>query len=281
MRAHLTPFRNQLPLQVTQYITFLSNTLSGKGKFVVNGASVTFPGTLDGVSLSVNVGTLTLTSSSSLFCLGDVILAGGILISNLNLTVGALTMTGGTLDGTGTIFVSHYSTWNTGTIQGKGELINDADVALSSGCLVTHLEADTTLGSIKLSRNFLNRGNLTFNSGGQMNLSSFVDNRGTIKLNGYGSIRSLSGSASLQNFKNGTIRQSLYPEFVIEVPLVNYGLVQVLYGTLSTKSFTQVIRSQPLKTHTLVSDVWNAEIKGGSLAGQGTVNATVINSGEN
>ncbi|HYK00641.1 MAG TPA: hypothetical protein VE974_02725 [Thermoanaerobaculia bacterium] len=225
----------------------ISGTLAGTEKVRFSGAAATVSGTWSGMPIEV---------------------AGGSVAFNSNGTIPALTLSGGTLAGSGDVTVSGPSTWSGGTIAGSGALTFD------TGATVTMPGTN----AVTLSRPLLNKGTIDFTavSNGMLIAGVAVTNDGTFDIQSSQGIAATAGTPPFVN--RGTLKKSSGPGVMqFAPPLSNSGMVQVESGTLhvsgnyaQSDGTTTILAGATLQTEMLSLD-------GGSLTGNGSVAGTVAN----
>jgi len=226
----------------------ISGTLAGTGTVRFSGAAATVSGTWSGMPIEVSGGSAALNSSG---------------------TIPALTLSGGTLTGSGNVTVSGPSTWSGGTIAGSGAL------TFGNGATITMTGANAAT----LSRPLLNQGTINFAAAS----SAMVINGVPITNSGTLDIQSASQdilvTAGTPPFVNsGTLKKSAGAGAVqFAAPLMNTGVVEIDAGTLNVSGTygqsagtTDVRPGATLQTATLA-------LNGGSLVGNGTIAGTVDN----
>jgi len=225
----------------------ISGTFTGPGKFRFSGAAATVNGAWSESAIDVT---------------------GGSVVLNTNGTIPTLTMSGGTLAGSGNVTVSGPSTWSGGSIVGSGALTFDTGAAVTmSGTSAT-----------TLNRPLLNNGTVTFTAASSAMLIAGVPvtNNGTFDIQSSQSIMVTAGTPPFMN--NGTLKKSAGAGVMqFAAPLMNSGLVQAIAGTLNfsgtyaqSAGTTDVLPGATLQTATL-------SLNGGSLTGNGTIAGTVDN----
>ena len=224
----------------------ISGTLAGTGTLRFSGAAATVSGTWSGMPIEVTAGSAALNSNG---------------------TIPELTLSGGTLTGSGDVTVSGPSTWSGGTIAGSG------DFTFDTGATVTMPGANP----VTLSRGLLNRGtiNYTAASNGMLIDGARLRNSGTFDIQSLQEIAATPGTPSFANF--GTLKKSSAGVMQFGAPLSNDGLVRIESGTMQfggnyaqSDGTTTILAGATLQTATL-------SLNGGSLTGNGTVAGTVAN----
>jgi uncharacterized repeat protein (TIGR01451 family) len=223
----------------------ISGTLAGTGTFRFSGAAATVNGAWSGMTIDV---------------------AGGSVALNTSGTIPALTLSGGTLAGSGNLTVAGPSTWSGGTIGGGGALTFDAGATV----------AMPGTSAATLSRPLLNNGTIHFAAASSALVIDNVPvtNNGTLDIQSSQSILVTAGTPPFVN--NGTLTKSGGAGVMqFAAPLSNTGLVQAGAGTLhfsgtydQSAGTTDVLSGATLQTATL-------SLAGGSLIGNGTVAGTV------
>ncbi len=253
------------------------------GSFDLTGATLGLSGgthNFDGGSKLSGGGTVKLPSGTVNFNAGSLWDTGGAVeLSGSALTVNpgsaisiaSLTMTAGSLGGTGTVTVSGAMSWTGGEMNGAG--LTDAAGSLSiSGA-----------GSKRLiSRTLKNSGTAIWTGTGPIHTGSaaLIDNTGSwdnqnsdvLMFNGLG--------GPMSTFRNaGTFKKSAGAgPTTIGLPFTSSGAVQALTGTLKfTQGYTQTAGSTVLNGGALESAT-AMDIQGGTLTGAGTITAPSVNS---
>jgi hypothetical protein len=225
----------------------ISGALAGTGKFRFSGAAVTVSGAWSGMAIDVT---------------------GGSVALNTNGTLPALTLSGGTLAGSGGLTVTGASTWSGGTMGGSGTLTFDTGATV----------AMPGTSSTTLARPLLNNGIINFAASSSAMLIDHVPvtNNGMVDIQSSQSILVTAGTPPFIN--NGTLKKSTVAGVMeFAAPLSNSGLVQIGAGTLhfsgtytQSAGSTDVLPGATLQT-TMLS------LNGGTLAGNGTIDGTVNN----
>jgi uncharacterized repeat protein (TIGR01451 family) len=225
----------------------ISGPLAGSGKFRFSGAAATVNGAWSGMAIDVTGGSVALNTSG---------------------TIPALTLSGGTLAGSGNVTVSGPSTWSGGTIGGSG--------ALTFGAGATVAMPGTS--AMTLARPLLNNGIINFAAASSAMLIDGVPvtNSGTFDIQSSQSILVTAGTPPFSN--SGTLKKSAGAGVVqFAAPLMNSGVVEIDAGTLNVSGTyaqsagtTDVRPGATLQTATLA-------LNGGSLTGNGTIAGNVDN----
>jgi fibronectin-binding autotransporter adhesin len=208
-------------LQATSYAlqggTIISNATLGTGTATVTTGTTTLNGLLNATTVNVNSGALNLGAADRLANGAAVTIAGGTLgMGANNDTVGAFTISSGTLGGSGTLTAASYSLQG-GTINanlGAGAATNSAGTTTLNGTLGT-TNLVVSGGTINLgSANRLDNGLALTISGGTLGLGansdtvgSFVISSGTLDGSGTltASTYALDGGTVAGNLGAGTI----------------------------------------------------------------------------
>ncbi|HKS23076.1 MAG TPA: hypothetical protein VJZ76_09790 [Thermoanaerobaculia bacterium] len=224
----------------------ISGSLAGTGKFRFSGAAATVTGAWSGQRIEV---------------------AGGSVAFNSDGTFPDLTLSGGTLTGSGNVTVTGPATWSGGTIAGSGALTFDANANVT-------MPGD--VGAATLSRALSNKGTITFAaaSNGLLIDGVAITNDGTFDIQ---STQPITVSPNTPPFANsGTLKKSAGINLMqFAAPLANSGTVRIETGAIqfsdtyvqSTGS-TTVLGGASLQTATL-------SLNGGTLGGNGTISGTV------
>ncbi len=225
----------------------ISGTLAGTGTARFSGAAATVSGTWSGMTIEV---------------------AGGSVALNTSGTIPALTLSGGTLAGSGDVRVTGPSAWSGGTIAGSGAFSFD------TGATVTMPGTNP----VTLSRPLLNKGTINFTAAanGMLIAGVAVTNTGTLDIQSSQGIAVTPGTPAFVN--TGTLKRSSGSGVMqFAAPVSNSGLVQVESGTMQFSGTyaqgagtTNILPGATLQTATL-------SLNGGSLTGNGTVAGTVAN----
>jgi len=225
----------------------ISGALAGTGTLRFSGAAATVTGTWSGMPIEVT---------------------GGSAALDTNGTIPALTLSGGTLTGSGDVTVSGPSAWSGGTIAGSG------DFTFGTGATVTMPGTNAAT----LSRPLLNQGtiNYTAASNGMVIAGVAVTNDGTVDIQSSQPITATAGTPPFVN--HGTLKKSSGSGVMqFGAPLANSSQVQIESGTMEfggtytqTAGTTTILSGATLQTETLSVD-------GGTLTGNGTVAGTVDN----
>ena len=242
----------------------ISGSIAGSGTIVFSGAAVTVTGPFSIPTLSLTAGSVTLDANGS---------------------ADALAMTGGTLDGSGTLTLTNGGTWSGGTMSGSGTTINPATKTLSISAPVTlnsrTLQNDGTLtvsGNVSGSGTLANGGTLnaaanltlgvTVNNSGQIATSNTLTlsgggthNGGTFTATAPGSIAFSSGTHSMSG--GGSIGGTGTLSFSGAAVTVG---VPINAGTLSVSAGTATLDAN--------SSAGAFTMTGGTLGGSGTLTLT-------
>ena len=162
----------------------------------------------------------------------DVTIASGSVDLSVNMTITSLTLSGGTLTGSGTLTAAGLVTWTAGTMSGSGSTVAMAGMALggSSKTLdqrtvvlsagTAAMDAAGSSISMQNGATFTNQGTFELsNDGGLTTTQGFFDGGGSGAFNNPGTLRKLATGSS------GTSRFS-------GVAMNNTGSVEVQAGTL-------------------------------------------------
>ncbi len=165
----------------------VSSGSQGSGTLNVNGAD-----TMTG-AIAVTGGTLTMQATNSVTASSVSVTAGALTMNNTAST-NALTLSGGTLSGTGSLALlgGGTSNWSGGTFNGTGSLTVQSGATLNA----------SSTGTLSTSRAVSNSGTISVN-GGTLQLSLFPTNAGTINI-ASGATLSTNGNA-LANATTGII----------------------------------------------------------------------------
>ncbi len=225
----------------------ISGTLAGTGTLRFSGAAATVSGTWSGMPIEVS---------------------GGSVALDTNGTIPALTLSGGTLTGSGDVTVTGPSTWSGGTIGGDGGFTFD------TGATVTMPGTNAAT----LARPLLNEGTIQFTAApnGLLIAGVEVRNNGTVDIQSTQGITATAGTPPFLNF--GTLKKSGGAGVMqFDAPLSNRGLVRIESGTMQ---FGRTCAQRAGKTTILSGATLQTEtfsLNGGSLTGNGTVAGTVAN----
>lgn len=234
--------------------TFTGGTLSGAGRLLVSGGTTQIgTGTTVAVDL-LEVGFGTLTTSQPI-------------------QAATYLQTGGTLSGAGTLTVSGMLTWSGGTMAGTGvtqanggiDLITDSAVSLRDVRTLNNAGTATWTGVGSINNesgatlNNLAGATLAINTAGDV-FGGTVNNAGTVT-------KTAGGGDGITRFTG---------------PFNNTGTVEVLGGTLRFENnYTQTSGVTRLNGGGIATTTTaGLDIKGGRLAGVGTIDGNVDNAGD-
>ena len=300
-------FTVNVPITNTGSVTVTSGTLtfSGSGSQTSSGTwdstggtlrfstgTFTFNGAISGTNVAFDSGQETINSTynltgtttfaggnpttfpaaSTITSLGGTVVVSGGTV-NLNsgspLSIGTLTMTGGTMSGSDAITVTGHFTFNGGTLSGSGAF-TAGDIEMSSGTRTV----DT--------KTFHNTGSAVLSGFGYLYLanSAVWDNKATATFdaqNDYGIYPSGSPGGTFNNL--GTFqRTSSGGTFYINAPFNNTGTVDVQTGVLnvSGSNYTQTAGTTKLDGGNLAGGFSPPiSIQGGTLVGSGIIDGNV------
>jgi Ca2+-binding RTX toxin-like protein len=185
---------------------------------------------------------------------------------------GAVTLTDGTLTGTGDLTLSNQLTWSGGTISGTGKKIVSGALNLSGSRYLDGTTLETNGATIWTGAGYL----YGYNGAIWNNTST-----GTIDLQGDGDFYLASGTPSFNNAgtftkSNGATNGSDYSYF--DVAFNNTGTVEIKKGKLNLAGgYTQTAGTTRLNGGNLASSSF--DLKGGVLTGAGTITGNVNNTG--
>jgi uncharacterized repeat protein (TIGR01451 family) len=225
----------------------ISGTLAGTGTLRFSGAAATVSGTWSGMPVEVSGGSVALDTDG---------------------TIPALTLSGGTLTGSGDVTVGGPSTWSGGTIAGTGGF------TFAGGAVVTMPGTN----AVTLARPLVNEGTIHFTAAanGMLIDGVRIRNDGAFDIHSSQAIAATAGTPSFVN--RGTLKKSGGSGVMqFDAPLSNSGLVRIASGTMhfgdsyvQSAGTTTVVSGATLQTETIA-------LNGGSLTGNGTVAGTVAN----
>jgi hypothetical protein len=211
----------------------------------------------------------------------DVVIASGSADLAVDTVVASLTLSGGTLAGSGRLTVTGPVSWTAGTMSGSGttlamagmdlgganKTLNERMVVLSGGTAT--MNASGSFISMRNGATFINQATLELsNDGGLINNQGFFNGgSGGGSFNNHGTLRKLAaGNSGITRFAGVTVD--------------NTGIVEVLGATLSfSGGYTQTAGVTRLNGGTLGSET-ALMIDGGLLEGIGTVEASVASDGD-
>src|SRR6185295_5223898 len=183
--------------------------------------------TLDNASSLTGAGTVRFTggnvTSNGTYNVGTTEIAGGIAIINGS-TTGALNLSSGALDGSGTLTATGLTTWTGGTMQGSGTTQANGGLNLAGGSL-----------SLSGTRTLNNAGTGTWNSG-SLDLGSgtiFANQLGGTLTDQTAALSSIFGAGTFNN--EGSYIKTGSTITRIDSTLNNTGAVDVQNGTLEIR----------------------------------------------
>jgi uncharacterized repeat protein (TIGR01451 family) len=225
----------------------ISGPLPGTGKFRFSGAAATVNGAWSGMAIDVT---------------------GGSVAFNTSGTMPALSLSGGTIAGSGALTVTGSSTWSGGTIGGSGALTFDA------GAIV----AMPGTSGMTLARPLLNNGIINFAASSSAMLIDGVPvtNNGTFDIQSTQGIMVTAGTPPFTN--GGTLKKSAGAGVVqFAAPLMNTGAVEIEAGTLNVSgTYAQSAGTTDVRPGATLQTAM-LSLNGGSLIGNGTIAGAVDN----
>ncbi|MDB5357083.1 MAG: Na-Ca exchanger/integrin-beta4 [Phycisphaerales bacterium] len=232
------------------------------------------PTASDNVTIGSGFTTISIPSGTqsinSLTCASPLQINGGSLVLAATSTVSTLTISSGTLDGAGNVTVTGALTWSGGTMQGTGKTVSAATGTLSidttthflSRTLESDGTASWTAGTLAMiGGTFNNNGSFTFNSAAtcQSQGAGF----GTNAFNNVGSFTKLG---------TGEVDFRVPSQAPYRVPFNNTGTVSVQAGTLGIKSGgTSSGNMTATATGTLLFAIGYTYNAGATVTGAGTI----------
>jgi hypothetical protein len=268
---------------ILQFAATTSHTgvLNGSPGTTLNWSSGTFTlatGAVLATGGAVRITGGTLVVNDAVTCGGGIEITTGGLTANTAIDLPSLTMSGGTLAGTGIVTVADAFNWTGGTMSGIGSLV----VSASATAGISGPSAKTAAGGWQ----FVNEGNLT-HSGGNLNLSNggaggaTLDNRGTLTINDAADIVWLNfTSQPVFVINSGTLIKSGAGTTTSISPtsFTNSGLLNVRGGTLNFTPFAQAASGI---THLDGGNISATALTfaAGRVTGVGGIAANVTNSG--
>jgi chitodextrinase len=211
--------------------TFLpASTTTVTGQLKLTGAH-TWEGTAIGTGLvsTKDTASLTLTAATTSHTVPTEITASGKLVAAGTAFVKDLTLSGGTIEGSGDLTVSGTFAWKSGTVQGAGKLTIAAGAQMTLTTFAVKTQKDRTIENL---------GTVNWTDGTFTQSSATLINAGTFNVVGTRSIAPASTTTvgRLQNTASGTITKTGTGSAVFDTLLENDGKVVVGEGTLSRKS---------------------------------------------
>jgi hypothetical protein len=244
-------------------VDFNGGTLAVPGVYDVSGATLVSGATVSFTGANPSLGNaLTVTSGSA-------------NLADASIQVNNVTLSSGTISGTGVLTVGERLTWTTGTFSGTGttRVAPEATLAISGNTTRT-LSARTLAVA----------GNGTWAGTGPtaMNTQATIEIEpgGLLELQGDATV-STSGSPASTFINRGTVlRNTGSGSFSLSIPVTQAGLMESRTGTLRfTSSFTQTSGTLRLAGGALTTTTF-LDLQGGVLAGNGTINGPVRNAAE-
>ncbi len=253
--------------------------------------TTTLNGTSAAAAVNVNGGTLTLGAADRLDNTAAVSINSGVLnLGTFNDTVGTFTLTGGSLNGTGTLTAATYAL-NGGTVNanlGAGILTQLTNTTLLNGTSAA-ATVNVNGGTLALgaANRLLDSAAVTIATGASLNLGTFNDTVGTFTLNG----GTLDGTGTLTattySLNGGTVNGNLGAGILTQLSsttLLNgtssAATVNINGGTLTLGAANRLldtaavaINSGTLNLATFSDTVGTFTINGGILEGTGTLTA--------
>ncbi len=223
-----------------------------------------------GSVLRFSAGTSNLNSGTALAGTGSYQLTGGTLNINTALNAANVTISGGTLGGSGTLTVASALAWSGGTMSGSG-------ATTVSGATTISGAGDKTLSARTLNLN----GPATWSGTGNLVVSAAatINNAATFDIQ---TDADIPGALTFNNTMAGTLRKSAgvaTTSFGAGSVVNTSGTVQALIGTLQfAGGFTQTDGSTQLAGGALATTTTLA-FQGGELRGAGTISGSVDNTG--
>jgi len=225
-----------------------------------------------GTTLQWGGGTFNLNTGTTFTGLGTILLSAAGLNANDSIaTPPTITfdMTGGTINGLGTLTTAGIFNWSAGTFNNAGTTNFDGPLNISGA------------GTKGVSTRILNNNLLATWTGTAsigMSFAAVINNHGTWEcLNDAAMAWGVGSAPSFWNF--GTFRKSVgVGTTSLLLPYRNQGTVDVQSGTISTNNYAQTAGTTRL-TGGAFSSTATIAIQGGTLAGSGTVTGPVVVSG--
>ena len=225
-----------------------------------------------GTTLQWGGGTFNWNAGTTFTGLGRTLLsAAGI---NVNAAIGTpatmtFDMTGGTINGTGTLTTGGTFNWSAGSF-------NNAGTTTFNGALNIGPGGSKGITTRVLNSNLLATWTDTFTIA--MSSGGVINNNGTWECLTDAAIGwGVGGAPAFRNF--GTFRKSAGTgATTLSLPTTNTGTVEVQSGTISVNNYTQTAGTTKL-TGGAFTDTTTIAIQGGTLAGSGTVTGPVVVSG--
>jgi hypothetical protein len=255
--------------------TSASRIVSG-GNVDFNGGTLAVPGiyAVSGATL-VTGATVSFTGPDPV--LGDTlsVTSGSANLADASIQIDNVTLSGGTISGTGVLTVRERLSWTTGTFGGIGttRIAPDATMAVS-GTTTRTLSARTL--SVAGSATVAGTAPTAMNT----QASIEIEPGGIFELQGDANI-STSGSPASTFINRGTvIRNTGSGTFSLSVPVTQSGLIESRTGTLRfASSFVQTAGTLRLAGGALTTTSF-LDLQGGVLTGSGTINGIVRNAGQ-
>lgn len=256
-------------------VSTISATLNNSGSLLVQSGTVTIggpassSGTLGvsaGAILQLGASGLTLNAGTAFSGAGTVRINAGTLTVASTAAMPApmaLELTGGVLQGAGTLTVGGPVTWSGGTLTGAGSLTCNGDLSI------------TGAASKPFSQRILNTNGTTTFTASSLSPGSgaTINNAGTWEHQSDGGIN-WTGQGSTSNFNNsGTFRRNVGTGAVtLMLPFNNSGTVEVQTGTLqvSGQPYTQTAGATRLAGGRFESYT-STSLQGGTLSGAGAM----------
>ncbi|MDB5357084.1 MAG: hypothetical protein JWN24_3537 [Phycisphaerales bacterium] len=195
------------------------------------------PTASDNVTIGSGFTTISIPSGiqsiNSLTCASPLQINGGSLVLATTSTVSTLTISSGTLDGAGNVTVSGALTWSGGTMQGTGKTVSAVGGTLSIDTsthnLARVLESDGTAtwtaGDLQMmGGTFNNNGSFTFNS------AAAYQSEGVSYFNAFNNAGSFTKLGAGELDFHGNVNNSFGPT---SLPFNNTGTISVQAGILS------------------------------------------------
>lgn len=202
-----------------------SAALLGAGTFRVSGGQLTMN------AMYAGTGTFSVTGGTADFHVtgsppGALSVSGGTATFDDPVTWPAVTLSGGTLNGSGSLDVTRSLTWTGGTMQ-------DATVTTVRPGASLSLGAGTGAVTLQGGRSLVNQGAGTWAAGDlRLGDGSILSNPGTLTVDGPRTLSWSAGTAPRFN-SSGTLTKTGAGTASIAVPFMNSGTVDVATGTLS------------------------------------------------
>jgi len=254
-------------------------TVSSGATFEINGASSS-PSTYKfqtGSTLASQGAVIfragTVTMDGAFTNTGDTSILGGTVSLNSNVTLPSLTMSGGTLGGSGLTTITGNVAWSGGTMAGTGRTV----LAATATSVLGNGGAPQING-----RQVINEGAATLLSGGLSitNGGGFV-NKGAFDLRSGADVTGGTTTGSLLSNEGTLTKSSIGTQSDISVAFVNKGTVLVNEGTLNLTTTHQNRGTVYLGGGALQASASTGFVntRTGRLAGAGTITGGIANSG--